>query len=284
VKNKILLPFILSCCFSYADNQWLTLTKNQELTISGMATFKNGYIVVHDNKTPDQPYVSYIDDKYNFKKINWDRKSKNVFPFDLEGLTRIPLYLNQFILMESSGKCFRVKVDPENLKMSLVEAFRLPFVTKEHNLEGIELQLISGVYFIVYGDRGSDNRPSTLFTGKYNVETNKVSDVSSFIISFPKPKTNKRNIADLAIDKSNNLWAAATSDPGDIGPFQTFIYKVGSFSNSGDLIIKKPLFPKLFFKGQKVEALMVSDNLLYMMTDNESFGASFLRSSNSDIR
>ena len=29
---------------------------------------------------------------------------------------------------------------------------------------------------------------------------------------------------------------------------------------------------------------MVSDNLLYMMTDNESFGASFLRSSNSDIR
>ena len=45
---------------------------DQELTISGMATFKNGYIVVHDNKTPDQPYVSYIDDKYDFKKINWD--------------------------------------------------------------------------------------------------------------------------------------------------------------------------------------------------------------------
>ena len=87
MKNKILLPFILSCCFSYADSQWLTLTKNQELTISGMATLKMD-IVVHDNKTPNQPYVSYIDDKYNFKKINWDRKSKNVFPFDLEGLTK----------------------------------------------------------------------------------------------------------------------------------------------------------------------------------------------------
>ena len=284
LNNKTSLSAMLLCCLLSADNQWLSLTKKQELTISGMARFKNGYVVVHDNKTANKPRVSYIDNNYNINKINWDSKSNNILPFDLEGITSIPLYPNQFILMESSGRSYRVFIDPKESKITLISIFQLPLVTNIINLEGIEMYKTNGLYTIIYGDRGSDDRPSTLFSGKYNVVNDVISDITTFIIDFTKPTKYKRNIADLSLDKFNNLWCVATSDPGDTGPFETFLYIVGSISKSGQLLLQKQFKPRLYFPGQKVEALMFSQDYIFLMTDNESFGASFYEKQILDIR
>ena len=43
-----------------SQNEWVQLHVDPEYTISGVAQFNNGYIVVHDNKMKDQPRVSFI--------------------------------------------------------------------------------------------------------------------------------------------------------------------------------------------------------------------------------
>jgi len=56
-------------------------------------------------------------------------------------------------------------------------------------------------------------------------------------------------------DKKNNLWTSATSDPGNDGPFETYLYKLGHLSKSGVLNLKKTQKSNLHFENQKVEAL-----------------------------
>ena len=52
----------------------------------------------------------------------------------------------------------------------------------------------------------------------------------SVLINVPWPLVAKRHMSDMDIDNNNILWASATSDPGDNGPYETAIYKIGSFS------------------------------------------------------
>ena len=95
---------------------------------------------------------------------------------------------------------------------------------------------------------------------------------------MPIPKTNKRNIADLAINSEGEIWSSATSDPGDNGPFSTAIYEIGIINNVG---IFKPIHPNLqkphmVFSDQKVEAITFKKRDLILITDNENFGSTFL--------
>ena len=94
------------------------------------------------------------------------------------------------------------------------------------------------------------------------------------MIDLPEPESFKRNIADLVFDASGVLWSAATSDPGDDGPFETRIYKIGQISRSG--VFSKFQSPKAIkgFSDQKVEAMTNFSSGLILMTDNENFGSS----------
>ena len=132
-------------------------------------------------------------------------------------------------------------------------------------------------YKIMYGDRGSDLRKSTLFVGDFNPINNNITNLVKHIIDLPAPSEHKRNIADLSIDKKNNLWTSATSDPGNDGPFETYLYKLGYLSKSGVLNLKKTQKSNLHFENQKVEALYFYKSYALLMTDNENFGASFTK-------
>ena len=142
------------------------------------------------------------------------------------------------------------------------------------NLEGIALFPIGKKIKIAYGDRGSTKRKSTLFIGDFDSKNNEVINVFTYSIGFSEPKTHRRNIADLEFDKSGTLWCSATSDPGDDGPFETRLYKIGNFLPS-EVFKQFNLFdPKFEFINQKVEAMTYNDFKMILLTDNEKMGSS----------
>ena len=149
--------------------------------------------------------------------------------------------------MESGGVCYRVMVKPESKEISIINKFILPKVSKIMNLEGMTLVKSKKYFKIAYGDRGSDVRRSTLFIGDYEPSNNSITNINSYVIDLPEPESFKRNIADLVFDAGGVLWSAATSDPGDDGPFETRIYKIGQISRSG--VFSKFLQDTGFFHG-----------------------------------
>jgi len=68
------------------ENIWKTIHDKREYSISGVALFKDGYIVVHDNKEKQEPRISYLDKKLNISKLIWPEP---MLPFDLEAVARI---------------------------------------------------------------------------------------------------------------------------------------------------------------------------------------------------
>ena len=268
----IIIIVLFTTELSISQNVWVQLHVDPEYTISGVAQFNNGYIVVHDNKMKDQPRVSFINKNYEIKNITWP---KNKLPFDLEGVGRLPETKDQFIMMESSGICYRVLIDPTQYSLTIENIFKLPNIKHYMNLEGFSLYKMDSNYKIIYGDRGSTVRPSVLFIASYDPSIDFISDIETFAINLPEPKNHKRHIADLTIDNKNILWASATSDPGDNGPFQTMLYKIGQFNLTGDFTLSKFDKPLFSFSEQKVEAMIFNKPYLTLMTDNESFGSAF---------
>ena len=270
---QCIISFILSSTtLTMGQNEWVQLHDDPEFTISGVAQFNNGYIVVHDNKRKDQPRVSFINKNNEIKQITWP---KNKLPFDLEGVGRLPGFEDQFIMMESSGICYRVFIEPIHYSITIINVFKLPNIKNYMNLEGLSIFEVDSKYIIVYGDRGSMIRQSVLLIARYDPSIDFVSDIETYTINLPEPKQHKRNIADLTIDDRNILWTSATSDPGDNGPFETMLYEIGEFNLAGDFTpykIDKPLFS---FPGQKVEAMVFEEPYIILMTDNENFGATF---------
>ena len=143
------------------------------------------------------------------------------------------------------------------------------------NLEGFSLFNWGSNYKIIYGDRGSISRESVLFIATYDPSIDFISNIEKYTINVPKPKYHKRNIADLTIDNGGILWTSATSDPGDNGPFQTMLYKLGEFNPAGDFTPYKTHKPLFSFSGHKVEAMVFKEPFLILMTDNESLGSTF---------
>ena len=272
VTRYIIIIVFYTVAFTMGQNGWVQLQDDPTYAISGVAQFYNGYIVVHDNKMKDQPRVSFINKNNKIKQIKWP---KSKLPFDLEGVEKVPDSKDQFIMMESSGICYRVLIEPKQFSLTILNIFKLPKIKHYMNLEGLSIFKSGSNYRIVYGDRGSTIRQSVLFIAIYDPSIDYISEIETYTINLPEPKHHRRNIADLTIDNKNILWTSATSDPGDYGPFQTMLYKIGEFNQVGEFtpyIIVSPLFN---FSGQKVEAMVFSEPFLKLMTDNESFGSSF---------
>ncbi|MEA1882831.1 MAG: hypothetical protein U9N31_10590 [Candidatus Marinimicrobia bacterium] len=269
--NKLFL-FLLPVFLLSQDNEWRQIHDTREYSISGLAAFREGYLVVHDNKKKGQPRVSYIDDEFQISKLIWPEPS---LPYDLEAAVHIPAIKDRFILMESTGKCYEINVDPKDGRIDLLNTFTVPRLKPDMNLEGLTIFPSGQGLVFIYGDRGSDSRKSTLFTAFFKHKKKSFYEIHSFEFDLPKPNSNKRCIADLTLKPDGSLWTAATSDPGDEGPFSTFIYELGQFNYAGTFTPIHPdlLKPIMAFDGQKVEAMMFQKNALVLMTDNENFGA-----------
>lgn len=256
------------------EKKWIEISPLREFSISGVAPFYNNFIIVHDNKKAKQARISILDQKNNLILLDWSEKK---LPFDLEAIHLIPETKNEFLIMESRGYCYRINIDPKTNNIEILNKFKLPKLTKKMNLEGLALHKYSSsknnIIKIIYGDRGSNTRESTLFVGNYDLENGTVTEVELFKFSLEEPISHRRNISDLAIDKNNNLWCSATSDPSNDGPFETKLYIIGQLNDNGYFNMKKDLLVARSIDKQKVEAMTFHKNQLLLMTDNEKKGS-----------
>ena len=124
---------ILSLTFSYAG--WENIHTERKYSISGVAKFDSLLLVVHDNKMMNQPRISFLD-KNIIKPISWPLKD---LPYDLEGIYAIPGLPYQFLLMESTGKCYKVEFTKELDRIAVLNQFILPNLKQGMNLEGLAL-------------------------------------------------------------------------------------------------------------------------------------------------
>tara|TARA_B100001996_G_scaffold67766_1_gene49403 strand:+ start:6467 stop:7318 length:852 start_codon:yes stop_codon:yes gene_type:complete len=275
VIKKYLICFLFISSIM-AQNNWRKIHGSRQFSISGVTRFEKGFLVVHDNKKKGQPRISYLNKSLKLRKLIWPEPK---LPYDLEAIHKVPGFKNKFITMESTGKAYVFYVDPFNFRIEIVQTFTLPGISNKMNLEGFAIYNSTQGQIFLYGDRGSNKRKSTLITALYDPSNHNIYEVNKFEIELPIPIKSKRNIADLAIDKNGGVWTSATSDPGNNGPFQSAIYQIGQMSNVGIFNFNHPslLKPLLILNDQKVEAMIFNKEMLYLMTDNENFGATFLQ-------
>lgn len=273
MMNKFLILLIPYFIFAQ-NNNWIKIHDEREYSVSGIARFNNGYLVVHDNKRKNQARVSHINDELKITKLIWP---ETLLPFDLEAIAALPNKSNHFILMESTGKCYEIIIDPTDFRIVLISTFTLRGITARMNLEGLTIYNSGQGLVFIYGDRGSDSRNSTLFVSFFDYNKKRFFQINTFKYDLPIPNNNKRNIADLFLKDDGTLWTAATSDPGNNGPFSSAIYELGEINHSGKFEPTHPelLKPIIVYDNQKVEALMFYEDNLVMMTDNENLGATF---------
>lgn len=274
IKKYLFILSFLSLVI--AQDKWYQIHGSRQFSISGVAKFEKGFLVVHDNKKKKQPRISYLDKSFKLRKLVWPEPK---LPYDLEALHKMPHYTNKFIAMESTGKAYLFFVDPFDFRIELIQTFTLPGISNKMNLEGLAVFNSAQGQVFIYGDRGSNKRSSTLITALYEPTNHNIYEVNKFVIELPFPENDKRNIADLAIDNNGGVWTVATSDPGNDGPFQTAIYHIGQMSNVGTFNFNHPslLKPLMIIDNQKVEAMIFNKERLILMTDNENFGATFLQ-------
>ena len=257
------------------EEKWIKISPLREFSISGVAPFYNNFIIVHDNKRANQARISMLDQKNNLILLDWPELK---LPFDLEAIHLIPGTKNEFLIMESRGYCYKISINSKTNIIDILNKFKLPKLTKKMNLEGLALYKYSNskndLIKIIYGDRGSNTRESTLFIGNYDFVNGIVTNVELFQFSVKEPVSHRRNISDLAVDKNNNLWCSATSDPSNDGPFETKLYILGQLNNNGYFNKRKNLLVSRSIDKQKVEAMTFHKNRLILMTDNEKKGSS----------
>ena len=217
----------------------------------------------------DSTYLVVYDVK-NFKKgvrlamVVLTEKSINVFPIkvdtwgiegissDLESICAIPGKENEFLIAESGnwkgnlGRIFHIQVDLSTRKATLLGSVKFPLLYRnDMDTTGDQYEAIHCLAYseneriVILGERGgSKNNPTgVLRWGLYNTEQHTLNiegqGLKGIAIDAPgnwQNKVQKRSITDMYIDANGIIWASASEDQGDAGPFYSVIYKLGKIN------------------------------------------------------
>ncbi|POZ49765.1 esterase-like activity of phytase family protein [Methylovulum psychrotolerans] len=280
LKLIITLTALLAAPACFAD--WQSVGEGKTIGISGIAPIdKTRYLVVHDNKKPDQPRLSIItvgSKTASLASIAWCDKAKP--PIDLEGLTAIPNHSGEYLVLESKGSVTRIKLSGKTCKVTHA-AFNLPTQTEASNMEALALQCFGKNCLLAWAERGKNQQPAQLSFGVFDVKNNTLSAPANPPYPFhaPAPTADEaRSISDMAIGQDGGLWVSAASDQGDDGPFQSAVYKIGQFQKDkgkGEWLypFSNPEEHSKYDK-VKIEALnFTADGQLILGTDDENQGA-----------
>jgi hypothetical protein len=281
MQNKIhLFSFIMLFAPSTVlAEEWYSLTDQKPLSISGIAAIDSvRYLVVHDNKKPDQPRLSIVNWQNNQRPtldpIKWCDQN---LPIDLEAITAIPGHKNDYLVLESKGKVTRIQLDPDKTACKTIAQFEIPTATPDSNMEGLALHCIKKQCLLAWAERGNDKTPAKLSWSSFNIETNMIKKSQRGSVAFTAhyPETDLRSISDIAIDSKDAVWISATSAPGDDGLYKSALYKIGSFTKKINWIAYKKIIPKTKYESEdiKIEALVFTPSGLVMATDDENKGA-----------
>lgn len=271
---------LLICFFSFLlpqdSKDWNLISPEREFSISGIGRISAGMVVVHDNKRDGQARIGIVSGDNAYTPLDWPTTS---LPFDLEALDIFPGKSNQFIAMESSGKCYQLRYNARNNRLTLKNEFQVPDVKNPMNLEGISIFTIAGKTWIAWGDRGKNQFPATLYWGRLNLYSSSVAAAGSYSFTVSFPELDVRHLSDMDITEDGTCWISSASDPGDDGPFDSAVYRLGQFKPNGrtlKFIPENSGQPFKIYKGHKIEAITLENKILTCATDDENAGASII--------
>lgn len=187
-------------------------------------------LVCHDSKRSGQPRVGLVaidpGGRTTYRPLRWPSGSPE--PFDLEAVAAIPGAPGEHLLLTSTGEVIRLAV--VGGRPEVRARFALPDVKPRHNFEGFALlRAADGRLIAAWADRGDGSRPGTLFRGVFDPAANRLTQTGHDEVRLPWPKGgNARTFGDLWIDPAGVVWAVATEDPGDAGPFKSAVYIIGT--------------------------------------------------------
>lgn len=280
-----------------------------EIGISGMAQIDpDSYLVVQDKKAYENG------DRVGILKIKGggmyeltplkvsDWKHGDGQASDLESVCRIPGKSNEFLLAEAGywegkyGRIFQVEIKTNQLTVKNV--FNIPKIVASKdggdgdNFEGMACLKKDDSIFVILGERGGSSlykngylRIGILDYSNSQLSWNKYSN-KPIEIHAPGSWYNgesKRSISDLYLDERGIIWAVATEDAGDAGPFKSIIYKaalVSSKAGAFPLVSANSKKSTWVIDGFKIEALSgpstkVPNSYMSIGTEDESYGGTW---------
>ena len=283
VKNIISCLILFAATFTVCaeqPTQWHFLGAGKNNAISGITTIDaEHFLVAMDGRKPEHPRLAILDWKKGQKpvlnKIDWCDQDN--FPEDMEAVTQIPNQ-KEYLLLESKGSVTRIQL-AENNHCKITAQFELPNLTADTNMEGLALHCFAENCFLVWAERGDDKMPAKVSWAHFDIAENELDDpkAESFEFKAPYPLKNLRSISDLAIDAKGQLWAAATSDPGDEGPFSSAIYHLGAFEQHKNHVhwkAAKDIKPVARYEKDnvKIEGITFTAAGLLMGSEDENLG------------
>ncbi|GGG05085.1 hypothetical protein GCM10011344_01810 [Dokdonia pacifica] len=173
---------------------------------------------------------------------------------DLESICKIPGKTNEYVIAESGnwkgnlGRIFHIRIDTTQHSATILGITKLPFKNlNTPELVGDQYESMACLPYseteriLILGERGGSeiNPRGNIKWGIYNLMTHQLqfsdAGIKGITVNAPGHWTylkNKRDITDLHIDAEGNIWAAASEDTSDVGPFYSVIYQLGHVNDS----------------------------------------------------
>lgn len=262
------LIFTLIGCFqmSSCSNAKLLTTQSVAIEPSKLSGGSSGmeelgaqsYLVVYDVKNfkdgPRMGMIEITDEAIEVSPIKVRNWGEEGISSDLESICKVPEKTNEYLIAESGnwkgalGRIFHIKVDTAKLSAQILGITKLPFKDINNpDLVGdqyesmICLPYSSTERLLLLAERGGSkvNPYGIVRWGIYNLSTHQLtfSEAGMKGITVDAPgdwtdKEGKRDITDLHIDADGGIWAAASEDVSEVGPFYSVIYKLGVLDDS----------------------------------------------------
>lgn len=217
-------------------------------------------------------------------------------PMDLESVCRLPGAGLRFLAAESGqamggqGRLFdlelrRSRFGAWRARVRHVHSLPQGAGTGAANYEGLACRATGDDVLLLLAERGGSRQHAraSLRRGRLNATRDRLDwqDASGVepvapLVEWPAGAEGLRGVADLAIRADGSLWAVSTQDPGDDGPFRSWIYLLGRVapeeSMTGWLPASRPAVA-IHLDGDKAEGLTFTpDGRLVYVTDNEKLG------------
>ncbi|MBI3926445.1 MAG: hypothetical protein HY319_12970 [Armatimonadetes bacterium] len=259
----------------------------------------NTYLVVHDTKTGKEPpwaervgvlrLSSSGEPAYQALGIShWGAEQE--LPSDLEACCPVPGRADKYLVAESGyyegrfGRVFHLRISPlpgtklfYGEVLGVLRPFALPApgysTPSPDQVEGISCFAQDGKLVLVLGHRGGKGTPGRLTWGALDLTAYTFTRQGEAPLAIPDPQM--RACGELHLESASppTLLSVAASDPGDLGPFHSYVYRAGSFAPDG--FRPAPVQPLWRLDGMKVEALStcsIPGSPLCVGTDDEVYG------------
>ena len=252
---------------------------------SGMEQISDSsYLVVYDLKSHKDGIrlglIMLTDEVIEVYPIVINGWGEEGTPNDLESICGVPGKPNEYLIAEAGnwqgklGRIFHIRVDINMRTAEVLGSVKYPFLhINNFGIEGDQYEAMHCLPYsenerlILLGERGgSEFSPLGIIRwGVWDIQKKTLAiegeGLKGLSVDAPGHWTNtqtKRSITDIHVDQEGMIWASASEDQGDAGPFYSVIYKIGKINPSNlnrPVSISETLIIGREVYGLKIEAL-----------------------------